>query len=98
MSLFNNKNDDFFYSDGSGRTGTFILIDLVLNRVIKGAKEIDIAATLEHLREQRCGMVATKEQFQFVLMALSDEIRTILKTLTPPPPIVPVEEGGQKSK
>ncbi|KAG9355199.1 hypothetical protein JZ751_000037, partial [Albula glossodonta] len=96
--------------DGAGRTGTYILIDMVLNKmakgpwvlsqwvsgagaralssralprprglslsrlgkreaqdgawvfisVIKGAKEIDIAATLEHLRDQRPGMVQTK--------------------------------------
>ncbi|PWA30113.1 hypothetical protein CCH79_00009764 [Gambusia affinis] len=49
-----------FRSDGAGRTGTYILIDMVLNRMAKGAKEIDIAATLEHLRDQRPGMVQTK--------------------------------------
>uniref|UniRef100_A0AAX7TM34 Protein tyrosine phosphatase receptor type N2 n=1 Tax=Astatotilapia calliptera TaxID=8154 RepID=A0AAX7TM34_ASTCA len=47
-------------SDGAGRSGTYILIDMVLNRMAKGAKEIDIAATLEHLRDQRAGMVQTK--------------------------------------
>ncbi|KAF5902982.1 receptor-type tyrosine-protein phosphatase N2-like isoform X1, partial [Clarias magur] len=47
-------------SDGAGRTGTYILIDMVLNKMAKGAKEIDIAATLEHLRDQRPGMVQTK--------------------------------------
>uniref|UniRef100_A0A452GUF8 Uncharacterized protein n=1 Tax=Gopherus agassizii TaxID=38772 RepID=A0A452GUF8_9SAUR len=47
-------------SDGAGRTGTYILIDMVLNRMAKGVKEIDIAATLEHVRDQRPGMVQTK--------------------------------------
>ncbi|KAF5902983.1 Receptor-type tyrosine-protein phosphatase-like N, partial [Clarias magur] len=47
-------------SDGAGRTGTCILINMVLNKMAKGAKEIDIAATLEHLRDQRPGMVQTK--------------------------------------
>uniref|UniRef100_A0A3B1IT93 Protein tyrosine phosphatase receptor type N n=1 Tax=Astyanax mexicanus TaxID=7994 RepID=A0A3B1IT93_ASTMX len=47
-------------SDGTGRTGTYILIDMVLNRMAKGVKEIDIAATLEHIRDQRPGMVRTK--------------------------------------
>ncbi len=47
-------------SDGSGRTGTYCLIDMVLNRMSKGAKEIDIAATLEHIRDQRVNMVKTK--------------------------------------
>ncbi|TNN73371.1 Receptor-type tyrosine-protein phosphatase N2 [Liparis tanakae] len=49
-----------FRSDGAGRSGTYILIDMVLNKMAKGAKEIDIAATLEHLRDQRAGMVQTK--------------------------------------
>lgn len=81
-------------SDGAGRTGTYILVDMVLNRMAKGrcraapllpclgvrgyvpspwtplltpfspsapgVKEIDIAATLEHIRDQRPGMVQTK--------------------------------------
>ncbi|XP_069792065.1 protein tyrosine phosphatase receptor type Na isoform X2 [Narcine bancroftii] len=47
-------------SDGAGRTGTYTLIDMVLNRMTKGVKEIDIAATLEHIRDQRPGMVCTK--------------------------------------
>lgn len=45
-------------SDGAGRTGTYCLIDMVLSRMAKGAKEIDIAATLEHLRDQRPRMVS----------------------------------------
>ena len=47
-------------NNGVGRTGTYILLDMVLNKMIKGAKEIDIAATLEHLRDQRPDMVKTK--------------------------------------
>ncbi|CAL8314620.1 unnamed protein product, partial [Gadus morhua 'NCC'] len=68
-------------SDGAGRTGTYILIDMVLNKMAKGAKEIDIAATLEHLRDQRPGMVQTKEQFEFVLTAVAEEVNVILKAL-----------------
>lgn len=74
------------HSDGTSRTGTYILIDMVLNRMAKGkhpvslssrliscthriligclsvlgVKEIDIAATLEHIRDQRPSMVRTK--------------------------------------
>lgn len=51
----------------------------------KGAKEIDIAATLEHLRDQRPRMVATKQQFEFVLTAVAEEVHAILKTLPPQP-------------
>ncbi|XP_062577396.1 receptor-type tyrosine-protein phosphatase N2-like [Saccostrea cucullata] len=68
-------------SDGCGRTGTYTLIDMVLNRMAKGAKEIDIAATLEHIRDQRKNMVKTKEQFQFALAAVAEEVHAILKAL-----------------
>lgn len=47
---------------------------MVLNRMAKGAKEIDIAATLEHIRDQRSRTVATKQQFEFVLMAVAEEV------------------------
>ncbi|KAM4556086.1 receptor-type tyrosine-protein phosphatase N2-like [Fundulus diaphanus] len=68
-------------SDGAGRTGTYILIDMVLNRMAKGAKEIDIAASLEHLRDQRPGMVQTKDQFEFALTTVAEEVNVILKAL-----------------
>lgn len=68
-------------SNGSGRTGAYILLDLVLGRMNKGAREIDIAATLEHLRDQRAGLVATRQQFEFVLMAVAEEVHAILKAL-----------------
>uniref|UniRef100_A0A1A8DAQ8 Protein tyrosine phosphatase, receptor type, N polypeptide 2 n=1 Tax=Nothobranchius kadleci TaxID=1051664 RepID=A0A1A8DAQ8_NOTKA len=68
-------------SDGAGRTGTYILIDMVLNRMAKGAKEIDIAASLEHLRDQRPGMVQTKDQFEFALTTVAEEVNAILKAL-----------------
>lgn len=45
----------------------------------KGAREIDIAATLEHLRDQRAGLVETKQQFEFVLTAVAEEVHAILK-------------------
>ncbi|XP_036395943.1 receptor-type tyrosine-protein phosphatase-like N [Megalops cyprinoides] len=68
-------------SDGTGRTGTYILVDMVLNRMAKGVKEIDIAATLEHIRDQRPGMVRTKDQFEFALTAVAEEVNAILKAL-----------------
>ena len=51
---------DYCCSDGCGRSGTYCLMDMVLNRMAKGAKEIDMAATLEHIRDQRMNMVQTK--------------------------------------
>ncbi|XP_038862553.1 receptor-type tyrosine-protein phosphatase-like N [Salvelinus namaycush] len=68
-------------SDGTGRTGTYILIDMVLNRMAKGVKEIDIAATLEHIRDQRPNLVRTKDQFEFSLTAVAEEVNAILKAL-----------------
>jgi len=68
-------------SDGVGRSGTYVLIDMVLNRMMKGSKEIDIAATLEHIRDQRSGMVQTRSQFEFCLMAVAEETHAILKAL-----------------
>ncbi|XP_038215763.1 receptor-type tyrosine-protein phosphatase N2-like isoform X3 [Zerene cesonia] len=83
-------------SDGAGRTGTYCLIDMVLNRMAKGAKEIDIAATLEHIRDQRPRMVATKQQFEFVLMAVAEEVHAILKAL--PAHLQQLQEKKEKEK
>lgn len=87
-------------SDGAGRTGTYCLIDMVLSRMAKGAKEIDIAATLEHLRDQRPRMVATKQQFEFVLTAVAEEVHAILKALPPQPApgTQPPEKEKEKEK
>ncbi|XP_070693630.1 protein tyrosine phosphatase receptor type Na [Pempheris klunzingeri] len=68
-------------SDGTSRAGTYILIDMVLNRMAKGVKEIDIAASLEHIRDQRPGLVRTKDQFEFALTAVAEEVNAILKAL-----------------
>nr|CAG4649956.1 EOG090X01LO [Sida crystallina] len=68
-------------SDGAGRSGTYCLIDMVLHRMAKGAREIDIAATLEHLRDQRPEAVRTKQQFEFVLTAVAEEVHAILRAL-----------------
>lgn len=81
-------------SDGAGRTGTYCLIDMVLSRMAKGAKEIDIAATLEHLRDQRPKMVATKQQFEFVLTAVAEEVHAILKAL----PVQPQPATSQEKE
>lgn len=64
-------------NDGVGRTGTYILIDMVLSRIEKGAKEIDIAATLEFLRDQR-PMVRTQDQFEFAFAVITEELQNML--------------------
>ena len=51
---------------------------------VSGAKEIDIAATLEHIRDQRVAMVRTREQFEFALACVAEEVHSVLKTLPAP--------------
>lgn len=68
-------------NDGVGRTGTYLLIDMVLNKISKGAKEIDIAATLEYLRDQRPGMIKNKAQFEYSFAVITEELHNMLKAL-----------------
>lgn len=67
-------------TNGGGRAGSYILLDMTLNHIAKGAREVDIAASLEHLRDQRIGIVKTKEQFEFVLICVAEEIAAIVKS------------------
>lgn len=71
-------------NDGIGRTGTYILLDMTLSRICRGVKEIDMEAAVEHLRDQRQGMVVTKEQYAFALSAMVEEIHNILGEMPSP--------------
>lgn len=53
-------------------------------RIVAGVKEMDIAATLEHLRDQRMNMVRTKQQYAMVLACVAEEVQAILKALPQP--------------
>ncbi|XP_045146077.1 receptor-type tyrosine-protein phosphatase N2 [Echinops telfairi] len=66
-------------SDGAGRSGTYVLIDMVLNKMAKG--EIQKPGLLYYLREARKGLLRTKEQFEFALTAVAEEVNAILKAL-----------------
>ena len=68
-------------NDGVGRTGTYILIDMILNKIVKEAKEIDLAATLEYMRDQRMGMVKNKSQFEYSFAVITEEDQNMLKAL-----------------
>ncbi|KHN79045.1 Receptor-type tyrosine-protein phosphatase N2, partial [Toxocara canis] len=68
-------------TDGVGRTGTYCLLDIVLNRIAKGVKELNIAGSFEHLRDQRRGMVETGEQFKLVFSCLAEEVTAMVKAL-----------------
>jgi protein-tyrosine phosphatase len=66
-------------SAGIGRTGTFIVIDMVIQRInMFGLDcEFDIQKTIYHIRLQRSGMVQTEAQYQFIYMAINQYIDTL---------------------
>ncbi len=70
-------------SAGIGRTGTFIVIDMIIDQ-IKGHGldcEIDIQRTIQMVRSQRSGMVQTEAQYKFVYMAVQHYVETMRKAV-----------------
>ncbi|KAI4465156.1 tyrosine-protein phosphatase non-receptor type 11 [Holotrichia oblita] len=64
-------------SAGIGRTGTFIVIDMILDQLEKHDDcEIDIQRTVQMVRSQRSGMVQTEAQYKFVYFAVQHYIET----------------------
>ncbi|KAL3862311.1 hypothetical protein ACJMK2_008289 [Sinanodonta woodiana] len=65
-------------SAGIGRTGTFIVIDMILNQIKAYGmeSEIDIQKTVMMVRTQRSGMVQTEAQYKFVYLAVQHSIET----------------------
>ncbi|XP_072045801.1 tyrosine-protein phosphatase 10D-like, partial [Amphiura filiformis] len=53
-------------SAGVGRTGVFVALDILLQQLSSGTEYIDIYAVVARIRTQRCFMVQTEEQYQFV--------------------------------
>uniref|UniRef100_A0A672T9A2 Protein tyrosine phosphatase non-receptor type 11a n=1 Tax=Sinocyclocheilus grahami TaxID=75366 RepID=A0A672T9A2_SINGR len=77
-------------SAGIGRTGTFIVIDILIDIIReKGVDcDIDVPKTIQMVRSQRSGMVQTEAQYRFIYMAVQHYIETLQRRI--------VEE--QKSK
>ena len=67
--------------NGAGRAGTYCLIDTVTNRIGKGVKEINMAASLEHLRDQRPFLVANAEQYKMVFSCVAEEVTCLIKSI-----------------
>jgi len=68
-------------TNGAGRTGAFCLLDACWSRILKGIKELDVAASLEHLRDQRMGLVESEEQYKFVFGCVAEEVSALLASL-----------------
>eukprot|EP00057_Strongylocentrotus_purpuratus_P007507 XP_011661981.1 PREDICTED: tyrosine-protein phosphatase corkscrew [Strongylocentrotus purpuratus] len=66
-------------SAGIGRTGTFIVIDIILNLIKQHGLdcEIDIYNTIRLVRQQRSGLVQTEAQYKFVYRAVQHYIETL---------------------
>uniref|UniRef100_A0AAY4A4G2 protein-tyrosine-phosphatase n=1 Tax=Denticeps clupeoides TaxID=299321 RepID=A0AAY4A4G2_9TELE len=81
LSQVNSKQTEFpnagpmivHCSAGIGRTGTIIVIDMLIKTIeIKGLdSDIDIQKCIQMVREQRSGMVQTEPQYKFIYLAVS---------------------------
>ncbi|KAL8198393.1 UNVERIFIED_CONTAM: protein tyrosine phosphatase, non-receptor type 11 [Gekko kuhli] len=65
-------------SAGIGRTGTIIVIDILMDTIHRQGLncDIDIPKTIQMVRRQRSGMVQTEAQYKFVYMAVQQYIAT----------------------
>merc|ERR1712223_2379464 len=70
-------------SAGIGRTGTFIVIDIIIDQIKRQGLDcdIDIQRTIQMVRSQRSGMVQTEAQYKFVYMAVSHHMETVQKRM-----------------
>lgn len=71
-------------SAGIGRTGTFIVIDMILDQIKRQGLdcEIDIQRTIQMVRSQRSGMVQTEAQYKFVYLAVQHHIETVQQRIS----------------
>ncbi len=65
---------------GFGRTGTLIVTDMLINYIKEAGlhADIDIARTVQAIREQRSGMVQTETQYRFIYKAIQQFTSSLL--------------------
>jgi len=67
-------------SAGVGRTGTFIAIDMLMDKLrwFGMNTEIDIFSTVQHIRNYRMSMVQSPDQYEFIYKALKCHIQGLV--------------------
>ncbi len=67
-------------TSGIGRTGTLIVTDMLINYIKEAGlhADIDIARTVQAIREQRSGMVQTETQYRFIYKAIQQFTSSLL--------------------
>ena len=67
-------------SAGVGRTGTFIAIDMLMDKLrwFGLNTEIDIHSTVQHIRSYRMHMVQSFDQYEFIYKALKCHIQGLV--------------------
>lgn len=67
------------FSAGIGRTGTFIVIDQLIDQIKRFgmSSEIDIQRSIQLIRSQRSGLVQTEAQYKFVYLAVEHYVETL---------------------
>lgn len=70
-------------SAGIGRTGTFIVIDQIIDQIKRHGLscEIDIQRSIQLVRSQRSGMVQTEAQYKFVYLAVQHYVEVLQQRL-----------------
>ncbi|XP_037640147.1 tyrosine-protein phosphatase non-receptor type 6 isoform X3 [Sebastes umbrosus] len=86
LSQVNSKQADFpdagpmviHCSAGIGRTGTIVVIDMILETIdtIGLDVDLDVPKYIQMVREQRSGMVQTEAQYKFIYLSVSEYIQT----------------------